>query len=58
MWMNPSSQTPVGEEGMLFLHADTRSRPEGGCYGGKHGDYYVQDFTPDFFVVHGLLIDS
>ena len=38
----------------LCLHADATCHPEGGCYGGKHGDYYVQDFTPKVFVVHGF----
>jgi hypothetical protein len=36
---------------LLFgLYAHARGHTEGGGYGGKHGDYDVEDFTPDAFV--------
>ena len=39
----------------LLLHAHARGHSESGGDGGEHGNYDVQDFTPDFFVVHGFL---
>ena len=46
-------QTPVGDnEGRLFLYANAAGHSESGGNGGEHGDYDVEDFTPDVFVFH------
>ena len=42
---------------LFCLHAHARGHPEGGCDGGKHGDYDVQDLAPDV-LAHDLLNDS
>ena len=36
----------------LFLHAHTRSDPEGGGYSSEHGDDDIDDFTPKVLVFH------
>ena len=37
---------------MLFLYANAAGHSESGGNGGEHGDYDVEDFTPDVFVFH------
>ena len=36
----------------VFLDAHARVDTESGGYGGEHGDYDVQDFTPKGLVFH------
>ena len=39
-------------------HIDARGSSQGGGDGREHGDDEVQDFLPEFFLVHGSLVLS